>query len=925
MRACARNFWYNRRNIVFVRRREDVEMADSSGPKGRDTVDGKDLRKQQEAQVDEVFRSAQNTIIPVDLEAEMKKSFIDYAMSVISDRALPDIRDGLKPVHRRILYSMFTQGFTPDKAYRKCATTVGDVLGRFHPHGDASVYDALVRLAQDFSMRHMLVDGHGNFGSMDGDPPAAYRYTEARLAKTAMEMMSDINKNTVDFRPNFDEHEMEPIALPARFPNLLVNGSVGIAVGMATSIPPHNMGEVIDGVIMLLDNPDATIDDLMTVVKGPDFPTYGAILGQRGIRDAYTTGRGRIVVRAHTDIEPMKNNRQRIIVRDLPYMVNKARLIERIADLVKEKKVEGISDIRDESDRNEAVRIVIELRKDANANVVLNQLYKNSQLQDAFNANMLALVPDELGRLEPKTITLMDALTHYIRHQEDVIRRRTRFDLEKAEARKHIVEGLLKAIDHIDEVIAIIRSSRTEDQAKQRLSERFEFSEKQAQHIVDMRLGRLTGLEREKLEAEYRDLEEKIAYFQKILADEGLLHDVIKTEITAVRNRYADVRRTAIEAGEDDDIDDESLIQEEEVVVTLTHLGYVKRLPIDTYKSQHRGGRGISGLATREEDFVENIITTSTHAVLLCFTNRGRVFRLKGYQVPEASRQAKGTAIVNLLQLDGEEKVKTVIPVSNFEEGGFLMMATRNGVVKKTELMEYARINKSGLIAVNLREDDELVGVRLTDGECDIVLVTRKGMSIRFGEDDVRDTGRNTMGVRGITLSDDDEVIGMAPIIEGHNLLVVSEKGFGKRTEMDEYRVQTRGGKGLITYRVAEKTGPLVQLALVDDSKDIMLINDSGIVIRLSAAEIPVLSRVTQGVTLMRTRDARVVDIAVVDHLEEEEFAEESQETDSDASDVDTAIEEVIPTESDAIDTATDELFDAEYRADEDSETNTEE
>ena len=843
-------------------------MADSSGPKDRGSVESIDLRKQQEAQVDEVFRSSQNTIIPVDLEAEMKKSFIDYAMSVISDRALPDIRDGLKPVHRRILYSMYTQGFTPDKAYRKCATTVGDVLGRFHPHGDASVYDALVRLAQDFSMRHMLVDGHGNFGSMDGDPPAAYRYTEARLAKAAMEMMSDINKNTVDFRPNFDEHEMEPIALPARFPNLLVNGAVGIAVGMATNIPPHNMGEVIDGVIMLLDNPEAGIDELMTVIKGPDFPTGGAILGQRGIRDAYMTGRGRIVVRAHTDIEPMKNNRQRIVVHDLPYMVNKARLIERIADLVKEKKIDGISDVRDESDRTEAVRIVIELKKDANANVVLNQLYKNSSLQDAFNANMLALVPDELGRLEPKTVTLLEALTHYVRHQEDVVRRRTRFDLEKTEARRHIVEGLLKAIDHIDEVIAMIRSSRTEDEAKQRLSARFDFSEKQAQHIVDMRLGRLTGLEREKLEAEYRDLEEKITYYRQILEDEGLLHSVIKTEITAVKNKYADVRRSMLEPGEDDDIDDESLIREEEVCITLTHLGYVKRLPVDTYKSQHRGGRGISGIATREEDFVETILTTSTHDVLLFFTNRGRVFRLKGYQVPEASRQAKGTAIVNLLQLDPEEKVKAVIPVSNFDEGGYLMIATMRGIVKKTDLSDYSRINKGGLIAVNLREDDELVGVRLTDGENDIVLVTRKGMSIRFNEENVRDTGRNTMGVRGITLADDDQVIGMAPIIEDHNLLVVSEKGFGKRTEMDEYRVQTRGGKGLITYRVAEKTGPLVQVALVDDSKDVLLINDSGVVIRLSAAEIPVLSRVTQGVTLMRTRDCRVVDIAIVDHEE---------------------------------------------------------
>ncbi len=903
--------------VFLTRQEEERKMADSTGPVDRTSSEVKDLRKQQEAQVDLVFRSKQNTIIPVDLEQEMKKSFIDYAMSVISDRALPDIRDGLKPVHRRILYSMYTQGFTPEKSYRKCATTVGDVLGRFHPHGDASVYDALVRLAQDFSMRHTLVDGHGNFGSMDGDPPAAYRYTEARLARVAMEMMSDINKNTVDFRPNFDEHEMEPITLPSRFPNLLVNGSVGIAVGMATSIPPHNMGEVIDGVVMLLDNPEADVEELMTVIKGPDFPTGGAILGQRGIKDAYRTGRGRIVVRAHTDIEPMRNNRQRIVVHDLPYMVNKARLIERIADLVKEKKIDGISDVRDESDRTAAVRIVIELKKDANANVVLNQLYKHSPIQDAFNANMLALVPDEQGRLEPKTITLMDALVYYIRHQEDVVRRRTTFDLEKAEARKHIVEGLLKAIDHIDEVIAIIRSSRTEEQAKQRLCERFDFTEKQAQHIVDMRLGRLTGLEREKLEGEYRDLEAKIEYFRSILGDEILLHQVIKAEILAVKNKYATERKTAIEAGEDDDIDDESLIREEDVIITLTHFGYVKRLPVDTYKSQHRGGRGISGLATREEDFVENIITTSTHAVLLCFTNRGRVFRLKGYQVPEASRQAKGTAIVNLLQLDGGEKIQTVIPIRSFDDIGYLMMSTRKGIVKKTELIDYSRINKNGLIAVNLRDDDELVGVRLTDGQQEIVLVTRKGMSIRFGEEDVRDTGRNTMGVRGITLSGDDEVIGMAPIVEGENLLVVSEKGFGKRTEMEEYRTQTRGGKGLITYRIAEKTGPLVRIALVDDDKDVLLISDSGIVIRLAAAEIPVLSRVTQGVTLMRTKVGKVVDLAVVDHEDEdageEEFglpAEDSDAVESllevDASDYDAGEDAEVETFEDGADPSAD-------------------
>ncbi|MBR3057693.1 MAG: DNA gyrase subunit A [Clostridiales bacterium] len=842
-------------------------MSDSTN----ENLSGKDLRKQQEAEVDAIFCSEQTTIIPVDLEKEMKKSFIDYAMSVISDRALPDIRDGLKPVHRRILYSMYTQGFTPDKPYRKCATTVGDVLGRFHPHGDASVYDALVRLAQDFSMRYMLVEGHGNFGSMDGDPPAAYRYTEARLQKVAMEMMSDINKGTVDFRPNFDEHDVEPVALPSRFPNLLVNGSVGIAVGMATNIPPHNMGEVIDGVVMLLDNPDATIDDLMTVVQGPDFPTGGMILGRRGINDTYRTGKGRIVVRAHTDIEVMSNGRARIIVHDLPYMVNKARLIEKIAELVKEKKIEGISDIRDESDRNEKVRIVIELRRDANANVVLNQLYKNSQIQDAFCANMLALVPDSEGRLEPKTINLLDALTYYVAHQEDVVLRRTKYDLEKALARKHIVEGLLIAIDNIDEVIQIIRSSRTEEQAKARLCERFGFSEKQAQHIVDMRLGRLTGLEREKLEAEARELDERIAYFRNVIDDESLLRKVIKDEILEVKRKYYEERRTELGPPDEDDIDDESLIQEEQIVITLTHLGYVKRMPIDTYRSQHRGGRGISGLATHEEDYVTKIITSSTHDILLCFTTKGRVFRMKGYQVPEAGRAAKGTAVVNLLQLEADEKIRTIIPIKDFESGAFLTMATKQGIIKKTELLDYSRINKSGLIAINIREDDELVGVHLTDGNQEIVLVTRSGLSIRFNENCVRSTGRNTMGVKGITLREGDAVIGMAPVVENQNLLVVAEKGFGKRTELEEYRVQSRGGKGLMTYRVSDKTGPLVRALLVDDDKDILIINDDGILIRLWAKEIPVLSRVTQGVTLMRSKGSLIVDVAIVDHEEEEE------------------------------------------------------
>jgi DNA gyrase subunit A len=839
-----------------------------SNQEKQEAKDKRDLQKLKEAAVDAAFRNPANTIIPIDLEDEMKKSFIDYAMSVISDRALPDVRDGLKPVHRRILYSMFTQGFTPDKPFRKCATTVGDVLGRFHPHGDAAVYDSLVRMAQDFSMRHMLVDGHGNFGSRDGDSAAAYRYTEARLSRISLEMMSDINKNTVDFRPNFDEHEMEPVVLPSRFPNLLVNGSTGIAVGMATNIPPHNLAEVIDGVSILLDHPEATVDDLMTVIKGPDFPTGGVIIGQSGIRCAYRSGKGRIVVRGRVDIELMRNNRQRIVVHDLPYMVNKARLIERIAELVKDRKIEGINDCRDESDRNDAVRIVIELKKDANANVVLNQLYKNTQLQDSFNVNMLALVPDEMGRFEPLVVNLLEALQHYVEHQKEVIRRRTQFELEKAEARLHIVEGLRIAIDHIDEVISIIRSSKTEEQAKERLTERFAFSERQAQHIVDMRLGRLTGLEREKLESEFKELCSRIDYFKRVLAEEKLLLGIIKEEMAEIRSRFADERRTGIEIGSEDEIDDESLIQEEEVVVTLTHFGYIKRMPVDTCNIQHRGGRGVTGMQTREEDFVETILTTSTHATLLFFTNRGRVYRLKGYQVPEASRQAKGTAIVNLLQLEGGEKVRAVIPIQSFDQSGCLMIATRAGVVKKTTLEEYANINKNGLIAVNLREDDELIGVQLTESRHDIVLVSKSGMSIRFADDDVRPTGRNTQGVRGILLDDGDQVIGMAPTDATKTLLVVSEKGFGKRSEMDDYRLQNRGGKGLITYKPSEKTGLLAGIALVDESDDVIMINDAGIIIRMAATEIPILTRITQGVTLMRTREGKVVDIAVVDHEE---------------------------------------------------------
>lgn len=848
----------------------------------------KSQRQQQEKEMDAIFKAEQNTIIPVDLEREMKKSFIDYAMSVISDRALPDIRDGLKPVHRRILYSMYTQKFLPSTPYRKCATTIGDVLGRFHPHGDASVYDALVRLAQNFSLRHPLVDGHGNFGSIDGDPPAAYRYTEARLAKVALEMMSDIEKETVDFRPNFDEHDWEPVALPSRFPNLLVNGSVGIAVGMATNIPPHNMGEVIDGVIMMLENPDVTVDELMTVIKGPDFPTGGQILGQMGIREAYTTGRGRIVVRAHAEFDDMPGGRQRIIIHDLPFAVNKARLIERMADLVKEKKVEGISGIRDESDRNEMVRIVIELKKDANADVVLNQLYKNCALQDACCANMLALVPNEDGKLEPKTFTLIDALKHYIKHQEDVVTRRTKFELKKALEKKHIDEGLLLAMDHIDEIIKIIRRNRTEADAMAEMCERFGFSDKQAKHIVDMRLGRLTGLEREKLEAEIADLNKKIEHYNLILSDVGTLHETIKEEILEVKRKFATPRITEVVQGAFEDIDDESLIQEQNIVVTLTNFGYIKRQLVDTYKSQHRGGRGISGQSTREEDYVEKLITTTTHHFLLCFTNTGRVFKMKGYNIPEtSSRTARGTAIVNILKLQEGEKIKNIIPVCNFDaEDQYLTIATKNGVIKKTSLASYANINKNGLIAVNIREEDALVDASLTTAEQEIMLVTKNGKAIRFKADDVRAMGRNSTGVRGIKLVGDDEVVGMVPVTEDGELLVISRKGMGKRTTLDGYKTQHRGGTGLITYKTTEKTGELVGCTLVGDDKDLLIVTDSGVVIRLATSEIPTLSRATSGVKLMRANDASIVDFAIVDHFEEEEDATITEEGEESVSDV---------------------------------------
>ena len=807
---------------------------------------------------------AEENIIQRDIENEMRTAYIDYAMSVIVARALPDVRDGLKPVHRRILYTMHEDGFTPDKPYRKCATTVGDVLGRYHPHGDSSVYDALVRMAQDFSLRYMMVDGHGNFGSVDGDPPAAYRYTEARMSKIAVNMLTDIEKNTVDFMPNFDDRLQEPIVLPAKIPALLVNGSSGIAVGMATNIPPHNLTEVINGIIKIIDEDEVTDEDLMSVIKGPDFPTGATILGREGIKQAYTTGRGKITLRAEAEIEEMSGNKQRIIVSSLPYQVNKAKLIEHIADLVKEKRLEGISAIRDESDRQDKVRIVVELKRDANPQVVLNQLYKNTQMQDTFGIIMLALVNGE-----PKILTLRQCLDYYIEHRKNVVLRRTKFDLDKAEARAHILEGLKIALDNIDEVIAIIRAAY--DDAKERLMERFGLSEIQAQAILDMRLKTLSGLQREKIEDEYNELMKLIAYLKEVLSSETLVYGIIKDELIEIRDKFGDERLTKIVAAEGD-IDVEDLIKEEQSVIALTHFGYIKRMPIDTYKSQKRGGKGITGIATREEDFVKQIFTASTHDTILFFSNKGKLYKLRGYEIPEAGRTARGTAIVNLLSLDAGEKVSAIIPIQNFAEGKYLLFATKNGIIKKTSLTEYNSARKTGLLSITLKEDDELIDVRLTDGEDNVVLVTKGGMSITFDEKDVRPMGRVSQGVIGIRLGKDDEVIGMESIIAGANatLLAITENGFGKRTELDEYRVQTRGGKGVITYKVTPKTGNIVGIRIVEEADDVMLITDTGTIIRLNVAGISVLGRSTQGVTLMRTNEGRVVSIEKITEKEEE-------------------------------------------------------
>ena len=805
-------------------------------------------------------------IIERDIEEEMRTAYIDYAMSVIVSRALPDVRDGLKPVHRRILYTMHEDGLTPDKPYRKSATTVGDVLGRYHPHGDASVYDALVRLAQDFSMRYMLIDGHGNFGSIDGDPPAAYRYTEARMSKISELMLTDIEKNTVDFMPNFDARLQEPTVLPAQIPALLVNGSSGIAVGMATNIPPHNLTEVIDGLIKIIDEDEVSDEDLMQIIKGPDFPTEGIILGTEGIRQAYKTGRGKITLRAEAEIEEMSGNRQKIVVSSLPYQVNKAKLIENMAHLVREKRIEGISEIRDESDRIDKVRVVIELKKDANPQVVLNQLYKNTQMQTSFGIIMLALVNGQ-----PKILTLRQCLDYYLEHRKDVTLRKTKFELDKALARVHILEGLRIAIDNIDEVIAIIRNSY--DDAKEQLMERFKLSDIQAQAILDMRLKTLSGLQREKIEEEYNELMKLIAHLRDILNSEHLVFEVIKEELIKVKEKFGDERKTKIKPAEGE-IEIEDLIKEEQMVIALTHFGYIKRMPIDTYKSQRRGGKGITGIATREGDFVKQIFTSSTHDLILFFTNKGKLYKLKGYEIPEAGRTAKGTAIVNLLSLDAGEKVSAVIPIQNFAEGKYLLMATKNGLIKKTALAEYNSGKKTGLLSITLKDNDELISVKLTDGQDNVVLVTRKGLCITFEEKEVRAIGRVSQGVIGIRLSEDDEVIGMESIISGSNatLLAITENGFGKRTELNEYRVQQRGGKGVITYKITPKTGELVGVKITDEIQDVMLITDTGTIIRMSVSEISVLGRSTQGVTLIRTNDGgKVVSIEVIDKDSDED------------------------------------------------------
>lgn len=814
----------------------------------------------------------------VDLKKTMEESYIDYAMSVIVSRALPDVRDGLKPVQRRILYSMVELNNGPDKPHRKCARIVGDTMGKYHPHGDSSIYGALVNMAQEWSTRYVLVDGHGNFGSVDGDGAAAMRYTEARLSKISMELISDINKDTVDFQPNFDETEKEPVVLPARFPNLLVNGTSGIAVGMATNIPPHNLREIVSAVVKIIDNRveedrETAIEEILDIVKGPDFPTGAEILGTRGIEEAYRTGRGKIRVRAITNIEPMANGKNRIVVTQLPYMVNKARIIEKIAELVKDKKIDGITYIGDESNR-EGMRINIELRKDVNPNVVLNHLYKHTQLQDTFGVNMLALANNE-----PKVMNLLEMLTHYLHHQEEVVTRRTKYELNKAEERAHILKGLLIALDAIDEVIHIIRNSRSTQAAKEGLMERFGLDDVQAQAIVDMRLKALTGLEREKLENEYKELMEKIDYLKTILADEKVLLGVIKEEIMVIVEKYGDDRRTAI-GFDEEDISMEDLIPRENVIITMTRMGYIKRMTPDNFKNQNRGGKGIKGMQTIEEDNIEDLFMTDTHHYMLFFTNMGRVYRLKAYEIPEASRTARGTAIINILQLQPGEKVTAGITLEEYSDEQYLFMATKKGIVKKTPLREYANVRKTGLAAISLREDDELIEVKLTDKKKDIILATKYGKCIRFDENDVRPTGRTSMGVIGMTLEDEDEVIGMQLSCQGEYLLFVSENGYGKRTNVSEFKIQNRGGKGVKCYNIIEKTGNVVGMKAVNEENEIMMITTEGIIIRISCHDITVLGRITSGVKLMNISEehisvASITKVRVTEDETEEEVTEE--------------------------------------------------
>jgi len=786
-------------------------------------------------------------IINRDIGVEMRESFMDYAMSIIVSRALPDVRDGLKPVHRRILYAMSELGMSPDKPYKKSARIVGEVIGKYHPHGDTAVYDTMVRMAQDFSLRYMLVDGHGNFGSVDGDMAAAMRYTEARLSKIAMEMLRDLNKETVDFMPNYDGEESEPVVLPARYPNLLVNGVGGIAVGMATNIPPHNLGEVIDGVQALIENPDITPMELMDYIQGPDFPTAGYILGRSGIRQAYQTGRGSVTMRAKTTIEEI-GNKARIIVHELPYQVNKARLVEKIAELVRDKRIEGITDLRDESDRT-GMRVVIELRRDVNPNVVLNNLFKHTAMQSNFGINMLAIVNNE-----PKILNLKDVLYHYLKHQVEVIRRRTEFDLKKAEARAHILEGLRIALDHLDEVIALIRSSQTAEAAREGLIERFSLTLEQSQAILDMRLQRLTGLEREKIENEYNELIQKIAEYREILANEHLVLNIISEELNELKERFADERRTEITVGEES-ILDEDLIPREDVIITVTHTGYIKRLPVTTYRSQKRGGRGVVGMDTKDEDFVEHLFITNSHHHLLFFTDKGKVYRIKAYEIPDLSRTARGTPIINLIQIEQGESINAVIPIEEFVEDSYLFFATQHGIIKKTPLDDYANIRKGGLIAINLREDDALIEVKLTDGQQEMIIGTAQGMSIRFPESDVRSMGRSATGVKGINLDESDAVIGMDIVDTSLDILIVTAKGYGKRTPVVDYRIQSRGGKGIKTINVTDKNGPVVGLKVVKTEEDLMIITASGTLIRTSMGEISTMGRNTQGVRLINIRD----------------------------------------------------------------------